>query len=768
MVKQSGSGDWSGSPVSYYSSTGPTTIGTSYFSFDFTGYSTLTLINTTQWVNHNADGTMGFTATAFVAADLSTGSPSSRQASVSFWVSLPTIPRATTPTMTGGFTTGVTSTIDLPRASTAFTHDVSWSIGAKSGSLGTGLATAATWNPPHSVLSELPNTASANVTITVVTKNGATVIGTRTAQFTLTAAASIVPAVSGVTWTDTNTTVATNIGAFVQGQSLIRGAVSAAGEHGATITSRSVIVDGRTLPENTVFTVSDSGTVTAEGQAIDSRGRTNTAPANFNVLPYTEPSIGANGWQVSRANASNVATNDGTYLRLDLHVIASSLPVDGEKNALTISVRTRPTNGGWDDRNTESPGLIQNGAIQITGGAAFLATQSYEVEITITDKVISTPMVLKTTISTAIVTIDLNGNSVGIGKYHENGVLDVAGDIYGTNFYGNDFHGSSMYSDGVKLARVDELETTPAGSIMAWPATTPPVNWLICNGQAVSRSTYSDLFAIIGVQFGAGNGSSTFNLPDLRGRVAVGHDSSQTEFTPIGKGAGAKTHTLTTAQMPAHTHGAVVWYSGTSTLAGSGTIPIVRANTTKTTDSAGGGGAHNNLQPYLTVNYIIKASGGIDELSSTVESILLSRVADMEYRVNTPPAFHARLSANHSRSGTASWVKIPFNNVKLNVGNHYNSTLSRFVAPVPGTYEFTGSINTTTTTGGPALQFVKNGVLDATNQSLAYNSPYMSMTWTENLALAVGDYVEIFMTNANNVGITLGSAYGNYFSGKLL
>jgi hypothetical protein len=106
--------------------------------------------------------------------------------------------------------------------------------------------------------------------------------------------------------------------------------------------------------------------------------------------------------------------------------------------------------------------------------------------------------------------------------------------------------------------------------------------------------------------------------------------------------------------------------------------------------------------------------------------------------------------------------------VKLNVGNHYNSTLSRFVAPVPGTYEFTGSINTTTTTGGPALQFVKNGVLDATNQSLAYNSPYMSMTWTENLALAVGDYVEIFMTNANNVGITLGSAYGNYFSGKLL
>lgn len=431
MVKQSGSGDYSGSAVSYYSSTGPTTIGTSYFTFDFTSYSTLTLINTTQWVNHNADGTMGFTATAFVAADLSTGTPSNRQASVSFWVSLPTIPRATTPTMSGGFTTGVQSTINLPRASTAFTHDVSWSIGTKSGSLGTGLATEATWNPPHSVLTELPNASSGNVTITVVTKNGATVIGTRTAQFTLTAAASIVPTVTGVTWTDTNTTVATNIGAYVQGHSLLRGAVTAAGVHGSTITSKSVIVGGQTLPENTVFTVSGSGTVTAQGQAIDSRGRTNTAPANFTVLPYSEPSIGANGWQVSRANASNVATNDGAYLRLDLHAIATSLTVGGaEKNSLTISVRTRPTNGSWTNRNTVNPGLVQNGAIQITGGAAYLTTQSYEVEITITDKVISTPMVLKTTISTAIVTIDLNGNSVGIGKYHENGVLDVNGDIY--------------------------------------------------------------------------------------------------------------------------------------------------------------------------------------------------------------------------------------------------------------------------------------------------------------------------------------------------
>lgn len=765
MVRASGSGDYSGSPVSYYSSTGPTTIGTHYFSFDFTGYGgPLTLIDTTQWVNHNADGTLSFTSSMFVAADLSTGTPANRQASVSFKVTLPTIPRATTPVVSGGFTTGVAKTIDLPRAVSGFTHDVSWKLGAKSGSVATGAGESTSLNLPHSVMTELPNAASGQVEITVVTKNGATVIGTRAVNFSLTAGAAVVPSVTDVDWDDANSIVKSNIGGFVQGLSLVKGVVYADEKYGSPITSRSVVVGGQTYPENTAFLVSGSGTVSATAQATDSRGRTGSAPTSFKVLPYSPIQIGANGWQVSRANAANVPDDNGKYLRIDLHASVSSLIVDSaEKNNLRVSVTTRPTNGAPTPRNIIDAGLSHNGAIQVEGGAQFLTTQSYEVEILLTDNTSSEPVPLRTVVGTSVVTLDLNGDKVGVGKMHENGALDVSGDIHGNDFYGN-----SMYSDGVKLARVDELETTPAGSIMAWPSQYPPVNWLICNGQAVSRSTYSDLFAIIGVQFGAGNGSSTFNLPDLRGRVAVGHDSSQTEFTPIGKGAGAKTHTLTTAQMPAHTHGAVVWYSGTSTLAGSGTIPIVRANTTKTTDSAGGGEAHNNLQPYLTVNYIIKASGGIDELSSTVESILLSRVADMEYRVNTPPAFYARLSANHARSGTNSWVKIPFNNVKLNVGNHYNSTLARFVAPIPGTYEFTGSINTTTTTGGPALQFVKNGVLDSANQNLAYNNPYMSMTWTENIALAVGDYVEIFMSNANNTAITLGSAYGNYFSGKLL
>lgn len=88
----------------------------------------------------------------------------------------------------------------------------------------------------------------------------------------------------------------------------------------------------------------------------------------------------------------------------------------------------------------------------------------------------------------------------------------------------------------------------------------------MCYGQAISRTDYPNLFAAIGTTYGAGDGSTTFNLPDLRGRVAAGRDdmggtaagrlTSASTFvgTTLGATGGTETHTLTTAQMPAHTH----------------------------------------------------------------------------------------------------------------------------------------------------------------------------------------------------------------------
>lgn len=97
----------------------------------------------------------------------------------------------------------------------------------------------------------------------------------------------------------------------------------------------------------------------------------------------------------------------------------------------------------------------------------------------------------------------------------------------------------------------------PPGVILDWAGsdTSIPAGWLLCNGLQVSRTVYSSLFAVIGTQFGIGDGSTTFNLPNFKGRVAVGKDSTVVDFDTIAKIGGARTHTLNVSQIPSHTHG---------------------------------------------------------------------------------------------------------------------------------------------------------------------------------------------------------------------
>lgn len=130
----------------------------------------------------------------------------------------------------------------------------------------------------------------------------------------------------------------------------------------------------------------------------------------------------------------------------------------------------------------------------------------------------------------------------------------------------------------------------PVGSILATARSTAPDGWLLCDGSAVSRSTYAALFAAIGTTFGSGNGSTTFNLPDLRGRVIAGIDSSQAEFDARGETGGAKTHTLTSAQMPSHSHTASTSSAGAHTHTGTTNSAGSHTHSGSTTNS----GAHNH------------------------------------------------------------------------------------------------------------------------------------------------------------------------------
>lgn len=160
--------------------------------------------------------------------------------------------------------------------------------------------------------------------------------------------------------------------------------------------------------------------------------------------------------------------------------------------------------------------------------------------------------------------------------------------------------------------RIKAAESLPLGTILEYSGGTAPKGYMICDGSAISRTKYSELFNLIGTAYGAGDGSTTFNLPDKRGKVGVGYDSTNTNFNILGKTGGEETHVLTEDEMPSHVHKANFSLGG----AGNAEGRLVLGNNTQngTTSgnygspiaSAGGGQAHNNIQPYITLNYIIK------------------------------------------------------------------------------------------------------------------------------------------------------------------
>lgn len=198
----------------------------------------------------------------------------------------------------------------------------------------------------------------------------------------------------------------------------------------------------------------------------------------------------------------------------------------------------------------------------------------------------------------------------------------------------------------------------PAGIIMTYGGSSAPLGYLICDGSAVSRTTYATLFAVIGTTYGAGDGSTTFNIPNLSGKVVIGVSNSHS----LGSSGGEEEHTLLTSELPSHTHevpqhghtddleistpqlshsvtqpafsytkpnGTTKFFStssGTAAYTGTSSATASRSTSaavgdhaaavcTKTggvtdcpafdTTAEGDGDAHNNMQPYQVLNYII-------------------------------------------------------------------------------------------------------------------------------------------------------------------
>lgn len=150
----------------------------------------------------------------------------------------------------------------------------------------------------------------------------------------------------------------------------------------------------------------------------------------------------------------------------------------------------------------------------------------------------------------------------------------------------------------------------PVGTVLAFAGTTAPSGWLMCDGSAVSRTTYRNLFALVETTYGVGDGSTTFGLPDLRGKVIAGFWSGSANFGNFGATVGNENHTLTVSEIPSHDHpgtySSLVWNLNGANGTNSNTAGGLAANTTPGIVPQGGGQAHNNIQPSTIMSYLIK------------------------------------------------------------------------------------------------------------------------------------------------------------------
>ena len=142
----------------------------------------------------------------------------------------------------------------------------------------------------------------------------------------------------------------------------------------------------------------------------------------------------------------------------------------------------------------------------------------------------------------------------------------------------------------------------PVGALTAYASSTPPQGWLLCNGQTVSRTIYARLFHVIGTTYGVGDGSTTFTLPDVRNRKITMASTTGN----IAQTGGEANHTLLTAELAAHTHTLPDTDSVTNGTAALRTNDGSGNAGSLATDSAGSGTAHNVLDPYMAMYYLIR------------------------------------------------------------------------------------------------------------------------------------------------------------------
>lgn len=546
----------------------------------------------TQNVSHASDGTKSLTISAvfYIRATLSGTYYESITASAT--ITLDSIPRASTVSASNG-TMGTALTLSITRASSAFTHTLTYAFGNTSGTIATKTtSTSVFWTPPLTLANQIPSATSGVCTITCTTYNGSTSVGSKTCTLTLSVPASVKPTIISLTAARVDGDVPSGWGIYVQTKSKATLTINgAAGSYGSTIKSYSISGGGYSGTSSTLTTgfLNASGTITFTATVTDSRGRTSSAATvSISVTAYSPPYF--NSVLTQRCLSTGTLDDDGTYIR---GLVSYGYSACGSKNTLTRSVAYKKTSASaWT-----SAGVSFGSDTAFTFGGGSISTEtSYDIRYTLTD-VFGSISVLDI-VSTAAVVMDFKsgGKGVAVGKVSETDNCFEVSEAWDVKVYG-------------KLLK---------DYIQSFIKTMYPVGSIYMSVNSTNPSAY---FGGTWVAWGSG-------------RVPVGINTSDSNFNTVEKTGGAATVALSTAQMPAHTHakGTLATASAgghTHNLQnqkaawgvdGGGNRVIVDATSGYTavtnkatssagahthtvsgsTASAGSGSAHNNLQPYIT------------------------------------------------------------------------------------------------------------------------------------------------------------------------
>ncbi len=454
--------------------------------YDFRDYVTLIASSGSRTITHTSDGTKTISTSIYGPDPTHSSFFPTTSGSANY--TLPAIPRASTPTFEVSavpVTTvdaGTLLTIQTNRADSAFTHDITYTFGALvNQSIATAVGASTTWTPPLSMLNQIPNATSGTVQIKTVTKNGGSTIGETTVNLTLTAGSGIVPDFTTVTHSEETASpnVAAIVGAYVKGlTTLDLDITGAVGAYGSTITAYKIEVAGQTINAASGIStaLTTSGTYNVRGTVTDSRGRSYYEDVPITVLDYAVPTISA--YAVERTDVGGTASPTGTYLKVSLTAVVTSLVVSTQKNTLTWRVKVRPR-GDATAWSSISPVHSETAGSTGTTDSVILGTyatgDSYDVRVEVEDALGSVSSLLGV-LPTGGVLMHMSAteDGIGVGKFHEQGSIDTLGQIYqnaGLAVIDTGDAATTTVSGIIELATQTEVSTGTDATRAVTPAT---------------------------------------------------------------------------------------------------------------------------------------------------------------------------------------------------------------------------------------------------------------------------------------------------------